>query len=48
MSRYKLAIMDMKSKEYEEFSMESYDELVKLIKKYLEEVRATTVVVWIK
>jgi hypothetical protein len=40
--------MDMKTKEYEEFNTESYDELVNLIKRYLERVRGTTVVVWVR
>jgi hypothetical protein len=48
LSRYKLAIMDMKTNEYREFKTESYDELAYLIKRYLERIKATTVVVWVK
>jgi hypothetical protein len=32
LSRYKLAIMDMKTNEYKEFKTESYDELVYLLR----------------
>jgi hypothetical protein len=40
--------MDMKTKEYEEFNAESYDELVSFIRRYLERVGGSTVVVWVR